>query len=1104
MPPQPVATEIRLNNILKCFTIAVESLDVLAKTFKSPFLEPISNTAKSLLTAVQTVRQNKSDCTQLLERTYGLLCAIVSLHMKPETSPDLSPSMLNDLGKFTDTLHKIHTFVEAQQDKSKIRHFFHQGEMSKLLKDCNLGLQEALDLFKVKWFALPYLQDINVLNEVGVMQKFAKDRHQEVLELIDACSEGSTSDKGSLSNRVLSSSYNSSTSISMLPSEPKIFHGRGSEVSDILKLFIQETPRIAILGAGGMGKTSLARAVLHHPAVTEKYAQYCFFIACDSTSSKDELVTLIGAHLGLKPKKDLAKVILHHFATNPACLLILDNLETLWEPMEIRRDIEEFLSLLTDVKHLGLIITMRGAERPASVCWTRPFLPALKPLTQDAARQTFIDIADDCHDTEDIDKVLLLTDNMPLAIDLIAHLVESEGCPNVLARWEEEKTSVISDGYDKRSNLDLSISMSLSSPRITSVPQCQDLLSLLSMLPDGLSDIELVQSKLPIKDILSCKAVLLSTSLAYSDDKRRFKVLVPIREYMARSYPPRDSLVQALLNYFHQLLEFSHKYPRTVSTSEMTLRITSNFLNIHGLLLNRLQYQSPAAVDTIYCIIYLNIFSRADGRGRTPLMDQIGFTQSLPSELEVFLITEIFWSWQSYPIPNPEELVDKAMKQLPHFDDSDIKCSTGGLYSALGKYYQHHHNDIPTATTYYQSQLSLAISTGNIRRQCQSSINFGYLKWQMGDPAAGQMYASEAQRLAKMSTDLYNEAWALQIEVYCWNAHGHYKYAASLSNRARDLLTHCGMSGGGLSSVIMVDQGEIHKLKSEYVEAWNIQTKLLYEHPIELVPMEHAFALLNMAELDVLLGAPTDKVQRNIDASNLIFNSINLSVYEMMCDITMGALHLREGNLQSAKSLFHKCLCFFRGNQAELVNFCLERLGDRSLWDSIDQSWTIVYLVHASKSNQKLDVHKALQFLGDVFRADGDQDTAISLLTVALEGFTQMDVHRSRAECMLQLGYISKEHGDILKTEELWRTARPLFERSSQAKKVALIDEELLNVAGDVLDEHTRSLALLSDTHAPSTTIETTSGCLEEAGETEDAGLGGGKELVPILSPTNS
>ncbi|KAJ6535813.1 hypothetical protein DFH09DRAFT_1283952 [Mycena vulgaris] len=1062
MPSQPIATETRFNNILKCFTIAVDTLEVLATTFKTPLLEPISSTAKSLLTAVQTVKQNKSDCTQLLEQTYGLLCAIVSLHMKAETGLDLTPNMLNNLGKFTDTLYKIHTFVEAQQEKSKIRHFFRQGEMSKLFKDCNLGLQEALDQFKVKWFDVSYvhasiqpeekqLQDINLLTEVVVMQKFAEDRHQEVLELIEAFSDGTASDKGSLTNRVLSSSYNSSTSISMLPSEPKIFHGRESELSDILELLVQETPRIAILGAGGMGKTSLARAVLHHPTVTGKYAQHRFFIACDSTLSKDDLVTLIGAHLGLKPTKNLAKVILHHFMTNPACLLILDNLETLWESTDIRRGIEEFLSLVTDIKHLALIITMRGTERPASVHWTRPFLPALKPLTQAAARQTFIDIVDDGHDSNDIDKVLLLTDNMPLAIDLIAHLVDSEGCSQVLARWEEEKTSVISDGYDRRSNLDLSISMSLSSPRLRSVLHCHDLLSLLSMFPDGLSDIELVQSKLPIKDILSCKAALLSTSLAYSDDQRRFKVLVPIREYMARSYPPMDYLVQGLLNYFHQLLEFNYKYSGTVSASETTLRITSNFANIQTLLLHMLWHQNPVAIDTISCIIYFNAFSRLTGHGRTPLMDPISHVKPLPSELEVFLITEIFSSWHHSPVLNPEALLEQAIKQLSHIDDSDIKCR---FYNNLGRYYQDHNNAIPIATKYFETALSLAISTGNTRRQCESSIYFANIKWEMGDPASGQM--------------------------------------------ARDLLAHCGMSGSAVDSEIMNTQAEVHKLKSEYVEARNIQTKLLHEHPIELIPLEHAITLLNMAELDVLLGAPTDKVQMNIDTAKSIFNSIPYLICEMLCDAVMGALHLREGNLQSATSLFHKCLSSSWVNYAEPVNYCLETLGDRSLWDSTDQSWTIIYLVHASKSQQKLDVHKALQFLGDAFRIQGDQHTAISLLTVALEGFTMMDIHRSRAECMLGLGYISKEHGDILKAAELWRIARPLFERSSQAKKVALVDKELLSIAGDVLDEHTGSLALLAEIHPPSAALKTTTGSLEEIGETENLGLGEEKELVPV------
>ena len=164
---------------------------------------------------------------------------------------------------------------------------------------------------------------------------------------------------------------------------------------------------------------------------------------------------------------------------------------------------------------------MRGAERPAKVAWTHPFLQPLKPLEQDAAWKTFIDIADNTHNPEEVDKVLALTDNMPLAINLLAHLFDSEGCSNVLSGWDKEKTSLISDGHDKRSNLDLSISLSLSSTRLNSFPHSKELLSLLSMLPDGLSDAELVQAKLPIDNILGCKAALIQTTLAYSDEHKR-------------------------------------------------------------------------------------------------------------------------------------------------------------------------------------------------------------------------------------------------------------------------------------------------------------------------------------------------------------------------------------------------------------------------------------------------------------------------------------------------------------------------------------------------------------------------------------------------------
>ncbi|KAJ7085619.1 hypothetical protein C8R43DRAFT_1174329 [Mycena crocata] len=189
MPSQPTLT--RLNNVLIGFTAAVSTLEVLSDALPLPFLEPISRTSRSLLTAVENIKQNKGECAQLMEQTSGLLYAIVSIHVKSTTGPELSPSMFSRLGKFTETLHKVHTYVEAQQDKSKIRQFFRPGEVRTLLKACHTGLREALEGFKVLVFnsVKDQVQDVNQHTTLMDIQRYAEDRHQEVLQLIEGLSD---------------------------------------------------------------------------------------------------------------------------------------------------------------------------------------------------------------------------------------------------------------------------------------------------------------------------------------------------------------------------------------------------------------------------------------------------------------------------------------------------------------------------------------------------------------------------------------------------------------------------------------------------------------------------------------------------------------------------------------------------------------------------------------------------------------------------------------------------------------------------------------------------------------------------------------------------
>ncbi|KAJ7896649.1 hypothetical protein B0H14DRAFT_450539 [Mycena olivaceomarginata] len=1021
--PLPTVTQNRLDNVVICLTMTANTLQIIASSMKTPFLGAIINTTQAVLKMIQTVSKHKDDCVQLLEQIHKLLNAIMILHIKSDEGGEMPIEVLDYVGKFTGILHKIYTFVEAQQKGNRLKSFFRQGELSTLLKDCQAGLQQSFEFFQI--------DGTRVLLNIAEMKKDAQKRHQEVLDMIEKFSDATASERASTISGHHSWSSNSSNSISMLPSEPKIIHGQESELSDILHLFNTGMPRIAILGAGGMGKTSLARAVLHHPDIMARYVQNRFFIACNSATTKLELVNLIGGHLGLKPRKDLTQAVLQYFTDNPPSLLILDELETLWEPASSHANIEELLSLLTGVEHLALMITMRGAERPAKVLWTKPFLKVLQPLAQEAARLTFSDIADSGHNPEEVDQVLSLTDNMPLAISLLAHLADAEGCSNVLSRWDKEKTSVISEGFDKRSNLDMSISLSISSPRIQSIPDSQELLSLLAMLPDGLTDVDLIQSKLPLENILKCKTTLKSTALAYSDEHKRLKVLMPVREYLQQHWPPGDCLVQSLFKYFQEMLKFYRDYMGTQSSSSTIPRIKSNLTNIQNVLQWGLKQKQPTLSNSIYCVFHLSRFSQTNMQVKTPLIGQIQdiLPQLRDHQLKAYFLIESLSQWRHYPISDPEALASQVVELFKDFDDPDLKCR---FYLGMSSCYKEVKNDFGGAANMCKKLISFASQTGNIRRHSEGLRQLARINLELGACSEAQMDAHESQKLSRVSGDLYGEANALDTEAVCWKELGHYKKSISLCIIAQSLLSSCGMADSDVNLSIMTNQAEVHNCKSEYSEAWAIHTKIL-QVSTNRSAYWHAVSLLNRAEIEMSMGFQKQDVQGNIELAKSIFTTLNLKPQIIWCDTILADLYLREKDLTAAKRLFKNFLKLAPGH-SDIKLFCLERLGNASSWgaDESTPGWTTIFFIHSLKLKAKLQVYKALQFLGQMFLTHKDEDTAVSLFTVALVGFTYMDVHRSRAECMIRLGDISSRHGDLLKAVELWESARPLFERSCQ------------------------------------------------------------------------
>ncbi|KAJ7692999.1 P-loop containing nucleoside triphosphate hydrolase protein [Mycena rosella] len=485
------------------------------------------------------------------------------------------------------------------------------------------------------------------------MREQAEKRHEELVQLFSAQSESAQSDTVSLINKRLFDLGNSTTSLLLLPATPKIFYGRDGELHKLIHLLLQDPARVAILGPGGIGKTSLALAALHHPDVSARYINR-HFVSCESAASPDELVSSIVSHLGLEPSRNAPKHIFRHFLSGPPSVLLLDNLETAWEPLASQSQVEEVLSLLTDIPHLTLLVTMRGAERPGRVRWTRPFLAPLEPLTDVAAEQTFTDITGGLHDDRDVRELLGLTDNVPLALQLVANIAAFEGYDTVLSRWQREKTSLFSEGRDKRSNLDLSIGLSLSSPRMLDSPGALQLLSLLSLLPDGISETDLLQIKFPIAEMGRSKTTLMRTSLVSLSHDKRLRVLVPIREYIQHHSPPPAAICRPLRRFLHGLIMVWKDYQH-LSTAGITPRIAANMGNFRTVLAHGLDWNEPDLTETLYSIVTFDSFCRISGKRSSGMLDLVPpYLEHLSDHrLHSAYLTEFIVTGQYHTIPDP-------------------------------------------------------------------------------------------------------------------------------------------------------------------------------------------------------------------------------------------------------------------------------------------------------------------------------------------------------------------------------------------------------------------------------------------------------------------
>ncbi|KZO91831.1 TPR-like protein, partial [Calocera viscosa TUFC12733] len=321
-----------------------------------------------------------------------------------------------------------------------------------------------------------------------------------------------------------------------IPPAPTMFYGRKPLVESLIQLLLRETTcRIPLLDQA-------------------KFGENIIFLSCENLVSAEGIISVLAAYFKLPKDSRTLSAVLARLSALDCVLLVLDNLET---PLETSNShgVEQFLGHVVEVSCLSLMITMRGTTPPDCVLWEKAYSHPLDRLPLEAGLQIWRSIAGN----EDAKLAELLTrlDGLPLAIRLMAsqaqltHMTPTQ----LLGAYEKEATRLLKRrGGGRLKSLDVSIQLSLECKSMAEETNALRLLSVLSLLPDGVP-LDALPAMVPsvMYTIITCGSVLLQVALAF-EENGRLRVLSPIRDFILAKYPPQGSFLEETENYFMTLM----------------------------------------------------------------------------------------------------------------------------------------------------------------------------------------------------------------------------------------------------------------------------------------------------------------------------------------------------------------------------------------------------------------------------------------------------------------------------------------------------------------------------------------------------------------------
>ncbi|KAG5717106.1 hypothetical protein E4T56_gene6931 [Termitomyces sp. T112] len=410
--PSHERTISTLNNAIQIITVSSSAVSL-------PVVKGVLASVAGILNIIKTTIANKDDFQELVEQ-----CQMIGLVVWRATSAtpqhQLDGRIHRALTNLTSSVDGILKAVKAKTEKNVVSKAFHATIDQNTINKWKNELIRFLTLFNT---------------EVNISTNLKVD------ELLDVTEEPD-----------------------ILPTRPRVFIGRSDLVQSATHALLK-FHHVALIGPGGIGKSSIARAVLNDEAIVSKFQAKRYFVRFD-----DMVVTQVNLKtfldhimraLDFATPVNAYNVITKTLSTSET-LLVLDNAETFLDATIDSGRIADAIDGFGAQSIGAILLTTRTTVLPPNMKWVRLQVPALEESAACEAFHAYYPSIE----TSILIKLLSAVDFHPLSINLLAQAaVQNEWSPqDLITAWDHQRATLLEAGDGKSQSLAVTIETSLNSP----------------------------------------------------------------------------------------------------------------------------------------------------------------------------------------------------------------------------------------------------------------------------------------------------------------------------------------------------------------------------------------------------------------------------------------------------------------------------------------------------------------------------------------------------------------------------------------------------------------------------------------------------------------